>query len=82
MATTKERFTHDLEVTVLRFTFSSLKRFEMFMYVADYNKYGVKAPVYLKLGKTERIALGTTLPVKIENADVMVYRVNKLYSEN
>jgi hypothetical protein len=74
----KSRLVREFEVIEVSFCFSSLKRFETFVEVTEYEKHGVNAPIWQKLGKQERLALGTTLPNKRFNPDLLCYRVNTL----
>lgn len=77
----KCRFTKEIEVVQLAFCFSSLKRFELFVTVEDYEKYGNNSSIRQKLGKTESNVLGALLPQKSYNTDTLVYKVSFLSSD-
>jgi hypothetical protein len=45
----KSRLVREFEVIEVSFCFSSLKRFETFVEVTEYEKHGVNAPIWQKL---------------------------------
>lgn len=69
--------THKFEVTEQPFGFDYLSRGDLFMEVEGFKNFGVSAPIFMKLSKSEKVIVGSQL-FSDSQSNAQVYKVRKL----